>query len=336
MKTHFRTYNSLNANIFDLISGDNEVRQTQSLAYLLSKDQEVLNDLLNSNELQRIIGKVHLNSFDRIIVHSEMISSSNLRADIVIQLLKKNVPQFALIIEAKSAKTSVKSSEIIKQIERYLLPCEFPELDGFTTYGCSLTKNELIMNDPRITSISWNTIIKIVMNKSALSADFLGFLINIKGSMKFYEKEVFSIPSGRSNNYQYYYPYVYECPNEGTQYTSMKKPLFIAFRKKFGIMEKIFGVDEIIIMNPKTDFASFIANRAYSDDVKARVSYYCDQVWGKDKYDDNEKQFYILSLENQIDLPHHPRPRRNNAFRAYYKLSDILNQNKLIVKTDKD
>ena len=94
----------------------------------------------------------------------------------------------------------------------------------------------------------------MLSNKNGLAKDYLEFISRIKGTMKFYEKEVFSIPAGDSYKYQYNYPHIYECPNEGTQYTSMKKPLFMAFRKKLGIMEKIFGVEEIIIMNPKTDF----------------------------------------------------------------------------------
>ena len=108
----------------------------------------------------------------------------------------------------------------------------------------------------------------------------------------------------------------------------------MSFRKRLGIMEKIFGVDDIIIMNPKTDYQSFLNNKAYSDEVKTRVTDYCNDLWGAENYDDNEKQFFILSQTNQIELKHKPRPKRNNAFRAYYQLSELLNEDKKIVKTE--
>ncbi len=52
-------------------------------------------------------------------------------------------------------------------------------------------------------------------------------------------------------------------------------------------------------------------------------------MWGEEKkYEDKERQFFILSKENQIPLKHKPRPLINNSFRAYYKLSDLLNPEK--------
>ena len=99
-------------------------------------------------------------------------------------------------------------------------------------------------------------------------------------------------------------------------------------------MEKIFGLGDIIIINPKTDYESFITNKAYSDDFKKRVTDFCNDLQREGKYDNNEKQFFILSQTNQIDLQHKPRPEKNNAFRAYYKLSELLNAEKTIVETE--
>jgi len=155
--------------------------------------------------------------------------------------------------------------------------------------------------------------------------------------MKFYEKEVLSIPAGDSFEYQYDYPFIYECPNEGTQFTSLKKPLFMTFRQvPGGIMEKLFGVDDVIIMNPHTDFEAFWNNKSYSKEVKERVKNYCDRYWSGGLYDNKEKQFYILSETNQIVLLHKPRPRMNGVYRVYYKLSTILNQDISIISPDKD
>lgn len=336
MKLVFRTYNSLNATVFDLLSGDTEVKQTTAFAYLLAKERNSLQDFLNLEGIKRILGRISLDKYDKIVIHSELISTSNKRADIVIQLYKNNEPKIALIIEAKNAKINSSSRQIINQISGYLEPSEFFELSDFETFGCSLTKNDLIMHNPKVTAISWSSIFEMLNGKKGLAREYLEFISNINGTMKFYEKEVFSIPAGDSHRYQYNYPNIYECPNEGTRYTSMKRPLFMAFRKRFGIMERIFGVDDIIIMNPRNDYQSFMTNRAYSDDVKKRVTDYCNDFWGEGNYDDNEKQFFILSQTNQIELRHKPKPRRNNAFRAYYKLSDLLNAEKTIVEPEKD
>lgn len=336
MKQIFRTYNSLNASIFDLLSGKTEVKQTTGLAFLLSNDKNVLQGFLNIGEIQRLIGKTKIQHYNKIIVHSELFSKNRRRADVVIQLYKNNQPEFALIIEAKNAKIKSSSKSVVKQITEYLQPDEFIDLKDFKLFGCALTKNDLIMHNPQITAVSWSTIFEMLNKKGGLAKDYLEYISRIKGTMKFYEKEVFSIPAGDSYKYQYSYPFIYECPNEGTQYTSMKKPLFMAFRKKMGIMERIFGVEEIIIMNPKTDFNSFLNNKEYSNELKKRMTDYCNEYWGEDNYDDSEKQFFILSQTNQIELKHKPRPPKNNAFRAYYKLSELLDENKKTVNTDKN
>ncbi|MFD2696403.1 hypothetical protein ACFSQ0_00185 [Mesonia sediminis] len=337
MNKIFRTYNTLNASIFDLISGTTEVKQTLGLAFLLSQDKKTLQAFLKLDEIKRVTGNINLSKFSKVIVHSELISESGKRADIVIQLYKNNEPAIALIIEAKTASKSVKGKMVIDQLQAYLKPEEFPLLSQFNTYGCTLTKNDVVINHQSITAVSWHRIFEFLNKQKGLAQQFLSFISNIKGTMKFYEKEVYSIPAGGSFKYQYDHPFIYECPNEGHQYTSMKKPLYLAFRKSpGGIMEKLFGVDDVIIMNPHTDFEAFWNNKAYTKEVKDRVKYYCDNVWKGRYYDNNEKQFFILSKTNQIELPHHPKPLKNNSFRAYYKLSDILDRSTNIVEKDRD
>jgi len=337
MNNIFRTYSTLDASIFDLISGNTEVKQTLGLAFLLSQDSKVLQAFLKLDEIKRVTGNLRLSKFNKVIVHSELISDSKKRADIVIQLYKNNVPEIALIIEAKTASKNTKGQSVINQLESYLLPTVFTSLSKFTTYGCTLTKNDLVINHKRITALSWHRIFEFLSKHKGLAEQYLNFITNIKGTMKFYEKEVFSIPAGDSSEYQYNYPFIYECPNEGSQYTSMKKPLYLAFRKSpGGVMEKLFGVDDVIIMNPHTDFEAFWYNKSYSNEVKSRVKDYCDRYWKGGFYDDNEKQFFILSETNQIELPHHPKPPKNNSFRAYYKLSDILDRSTNIVEKDRD
>lgn len=334
MESIFRTYKHLDASAFDLISGSTETKQTLGLAYLLSQDSGVLKAFLKLPEIKRVLGSIRLSTFSKVIVHSELISETKKRADIVIQLYRNEKPEFAIIIEAKSANKKINGSAVITQLEGYLNSNEFPELNDFKKVGCTLTKNDVIIKHPYITALSWHRIFEMLNNKGSLAIAYLNFITKIKGTMKFYEKEVCSIPAGGSSQYQYDYPWIYECPNEGHQFTSLKKPLFMTFRLRGGgVMERLFSVDEIIILNPQNDFDAFLANKSYSEEVKARVKFYCDKVWSENSYDNNEKQFYILSEHNQIELPHRPRPKQNGVFRAYYKLAEILDQSKIIISS---
>lgn len=162
MKNTFRTYNRLNASAFDLISGSTETKQTLGLAYLLSQNHKVLMSFLKLPEIKRIIGGIRLSTFSKVIVHSELISASNKRADIVIQLYRNDKPEIALIIEAKTATKKINGKVVIKQLEGYLSKNEFPELDNFKKYGCILTKNDVVIDHKEITALSWHHIYEML------------------------------------------------------------------------------------------------------------------------------------------------------------------------------
>ena len=98
-------------------------------------------------------------------------------------------------------------------------------------------------------------------------------------------------------------------------------------------MDKLYGLDEVIVLNPRQDLESFLLSTAYDDDVKERIGAYCSKLWDGNSPDE-EKQFFVLSKTNQIHLKHLPRPPANNAFRAYYRLADLLDSNKTIVQID--
>lgn len=334
MKKIFRKYKNFNASIFDLIDGKIEVKQTIALGYLLINQEEVLNDFFKLKELSQLLGKIKINDYSKIVIHTELISKNEKRADIVIQLYKKNKPTKALIIEAKSINLNISPQKVTQQLNEYLNYEEFEELKGFELYGCILTKNSLVLNSDKIVSVSWNDILSIIVKYDGLAREYLKFLTSINGTMNFYEKEVYSIPAGGTYQYQYESPHIYECPNEGS-YKSIKKPLYFAFRKKEGIMEKLFGIEETIILNPNQDFQLFLDNPKYSEEIKKRVKCYCDSLWGEGNYANEEKQFFILSTTNQIELKHKPRPPKNNSFRAYYRLADLLDENKIYVEAEK-
>lgn len=325
----------MNASVFDLIDGDLEVKQTLALGYLLAKDDEVLSKFLKLPAFSSLIGKINLVDFSKIVIHAELCSHTRKRADIVILFYKNNAPDFGLIIEAKSIRLNISPNEVKTQILNYMENEKFDLLEGFKLYGCILAKTESVIDSNRVCSVSWSSLIEILKTTTKLGQEYLKFLTNINGVMNFYEKEVYSIPAGDSYKWQYNYPYIYECPNEGRNFVSMKKPLYFTFRKEQGVMEKLFGVEEVIIMNPKQDFDLFWKSDSYSVEIKLRVKFYCDDLWGEGKYIDNEQQFFILSLSNQIELKHKPRPRKNNSFRAYYKLAELLNPDKEFVEIDR-
>lgn len=332
MKVIFRNYQNCNASIFELIGGDSEVKQTTALGYLLSQDENVLRAFFNLKQITSILGKIKIETLSKIVVHTELTSTNDKRVDIAILLYKDNKPLKALLIEAKSIKLSISPKDVVNQLEGYLLREKFQELKHFKDiFGCILSKNDFVLQTKNITSISWNNVIAILNKYDGLPKEFLNFLMKINGTMNFYEEEVYSIPAGETSELVYQYPSIYECPNSGTNYTSIKKPLYLAFRKKGGgVMEKLFGLENIIVLNPSQDFDSFQEDPSYSEEIKKRVKYYCDDSWGEN-YANEEKQFFILSLSNQIDLPHKPKPNKNNSFRAYYKLADLLNCNKKII-----
>jgi len=119
-----------------------------------------------------------------------------------------------------------------------------------------------------------------------------------------------------------------------------QKPLYLAFRKKGGgEMEKLFKVEEVIILNFSEEFRVFMEDESYPERTREKVGSYVkhmrdNNVWSDGWLPTDEKQVFILS-ERAIDLPHNPRPRRNNSFRAYYKLADLLDQEMKIVEVEK-
>ena len=98
-------------------------------------------------------------------------------------------------------------------------------------------------------------------------------------------------------------------------------------------MDKLYGLDEVIVLNPRQDLEAFLLSTVYDDGVKERIGEYCSKLWDGNAPDE-EKQFFVLSRTNQIQLKHLPRPPTNNAFRAYYRLADLLDSNKTIVQID--
>jgi hypothetical protein len=145
--------------------------------------------------------------------------------------------------------------------------------------------------------------------------------------MKFYEREVFSIPTKEWSFEAIERFNVYECPNEG-KYLTRFKPLYLAFRRSNGgVMDKLHPADNIIILNFRNDYETFLRDKEnYSESVKVQVRGYVDFMLGHGRWNElpsDTKQVFILAT-HKIDLPKRPRPRINNSFRTYYTLADLL------------
>lgn len=133
------------------------------------------------------------------------------------------------------------------------------------------------------------------------------------------EREVISIPASGTTDIIYKYK-VHAHPDKSTGY-NYKEALYYTFRKKGGVMEKLFTLDFIVSLDPydPSDIDVHIQNT----DKKQRVLDYIEErmaSFGFDHLDTNYK-FYILKEE--IDLPHYPkRPRQNNH--CYFTLREIF------------
>ncbi|WP_281612921.1 hypothetical protein [Flammeovirga sp. SubArs3] len=337
MRKSFRLYSSMNSSYFDLISGNKETQQTKGLGLLLSKSQTALEAFLDINSIKSKIGEINLKSISRVIVNCELISNSHnkYRADIVLRFYKNGKPFKAILIEAKSINKGTSVYETNKQIENYIENEVFEELKVFgkESYGVTLTKLPSYTKHASLISITWEDIIgafyRVIPNQNTLLDDYFNFLTNINGTMKFYEKEVFSIPTAKWSEQAINKLKVYECPNSG-KYLIKHKPLYITFRKSGGgEMDKLFKVEDIIILNFHDDFETFLKDENYSENYRNRVNGYVDYLLEKKIWIElpkDEKQVFILS-DNIIELKNKPKPKNgNNSFRAYYELADLLNK----------
>jgi len=336
MQKIFRLYNKLSSSYFDLISGDKETQQTKGLGLLLSKSELALKTFLNLPAIRSKTGQLDLTEISRLIVNCELVSQTEnkFRADIVLRFYINDKPYKALLIEAKSINKGTSVYETNKQIENYIFKQSFKELAEFgsESYGVTLTKYPSYTEHPNLISLTWSDLIKAFYKAGSkdcdLLNDYFNFITNINGAMKFYEKEVFSIPTVKWSSDAISKFYIYECPNSG-KYLIKYKPLYLTFRSSGGgEMEKLYKVDEILILNFQKDLDTFLNdNKSYNSDILNNVREYAKYMkeiglWKSLPSDD--KQVFILS-KNTIELKNKPKPKINNSFRAYYELADLLN-----------
>lgn len=334
MKNIFRLYNRANSSYFDLIEGNTETKQTKGLGLLFSKSSLAFNAFLNLlKKRDNDVFIPEMKNIDKIIVDCELKSLDNeSRIDILIRLYTNKEPIIGYVIEAKSAKVSTSADVASFQLKRYIEDKKFPELMNFQDKLCgvTLTKYAKYTHNQNFISITWMDIIEIF--KEILSSkkydgsdqllnDYFKFITNINEGMKFYEKEVLSIPARDGSLKAISVCRVYECPNEG-RYEIQQQPLFLAFRRSGGgEMTELYKIDDIIILDFKEDYDVFMSDSRYSEEMKNRINKYIEIIG----VPQGEKQVFFLS-KTTIPLSNKPKPQRNNSFRAYYELADLFNK----------
>jgi len=339
MKKFFRLYTDnqteYNSSIFDLINGDKETKQTKGLAYVFSQYTDFLFSFLEYPPISEILDKklgIELNkkTITSIEVSAERISTDKKRADIVVKIDANKQPLVAVIIEAKSIKVNVNQQSLSAQIKGYLGENQFPDLIHYPKIGVALTKYN--QNIPEIANVSWENLIQLLLKfckkkkPDDIINQYLKFLTEIDKTMKFYEKEVLSLPAGQSLDLVEKYN-IYACPNSKSY--NYKKPIFVGFRKTGGgIMERLYKIEDIIILNPiiESELETF-KNSTYSDEIKDRILKYVEAEKCKGQLDSvDEKRFYVLSNTEIIELTNRPKPKRNNVKFTYYTLSEVLSK----------
>jgi hypothetical protein len=156
--------------------------------------------------------------------------------------------------------------------------------------------------------------------------------------MKFYEKEVASIPAAKSLP-AIEATHIYECP---FNYKKLKQnPLYLAFREgKGGCMKCLYSVDEVFRIEFKNEYYEFMKHKQfdspndpnYDAKIKNKIKKYVEfQGWeakGFDIDDPIKKVFVLSDKVIKFPGPDYPRPKSNNLQWPYYDLADMFDDEK--------
>ncbi|MBV4450441.1 hypothetical protein KM792_12360 [Clostridium tyrobutyricum] len=156
-------------------------------------------------------------------------------------------------------------------------------------------------------------------------------------NLRYYEKEVLSVSTGRTIELTEKYN-IYAFPNDNNH--KYKKFIFITFRRNKnlkigyigGEMENLYKVvDDTLVLDPN--------DLEYKDRIKKEYNKYADRllnyVQDRKDIDEFEKEgkfrFYILSETEQIRLDKKPVPIHGHGpGKIYYTLAEILSGRKKI------
>lgn len=322
----FRRYDKINCSFFDLIDGDTEPKQTMALGFLLAKSEPCLKEFL------KIIGlKIKYNEYIVDCEAQKKQIGNNDRIDILIRFYFNNTPTQAIIVEAKSIRANVKASVAIQQSVGYTIG--FGQLKDFSKQHVTtvaLTRDAFLNISSTTKTLSWSHLISCFHSISAKNKtdneiinNFVKYILNIKGTMKYYEEDVLSIPAGTSIK-AVEQTGIYECP---ISYRSHKKSLYVTFRKSGaskGEMSRLYKLEDIYELDINDAGAIQTVDNAVPGFFR-RINLY-KQIVSYPATSHDKKQVYVLDLNNTLQLPRPVRPIENNTSPVYYPLCDFFQQ----------
>lgn len=343
LETTFRLYQSENSkyksSFFDLIDGDRETKQTKGLAYLLNMSPELLDEFLTIDKIHSKITKVLTGSqyklfkeSDFVKIDAEMISDGieKIRRDITLTFYYKSLKVFILIIEAKNIKF-INESNIEEQLQKYVDPKFFPNDKNVPKIAITLTRYKQSFLTNKFLSITWTDIIQALYNilrlklestKSLLLKDYYNFITGVDKRMNYYEKEILSVPAGKTFE-EINKHHIHACPN--TPPYNYRDPLFIAFRQKGGgVMDKLYKIDDIFVLSPENTSVLKVIEETDLSYKERLLAYIADRKIGHGFKKNDMYRFYVLSEAEHISLHHHPHPQVNNSGGWYYTLTEML------------
>ena len=342
VKTTFQLYKGENSKLkstfFDLIDGNLETKQTKGLAYLFSLSPVFLKRFLKIDKINSTLKAFKGIKSDHIKVDAEMLSGGNdkIRRDITLTFYQKSKKVLIIIIEAKNVKLGV-NHKMEKQLKKYINSASFPYEEGAPKLMIALTKYEQYFTDPTFVSIKWTDLIEVLQQiikedidplNSLVLRDYYKFITGVDKNMHFYEKEILSVSAGKTFNEVEKY-HIHACPITN----NYRDSLFITFRQKGGVMDKLNKVVEVFELDPNDKSMVNIVTSRETPFKRRLISYLEERERGYGFKHGILYRFYILSEDEQIILPHKPHPETNNTGARYYKLAEMLS-GKEIVNTE--
>lgn len=303
----YRLYNKPYCSIFDLMGGK-EPYQTKGLGLVLAESPTAMKALLKLLKLSTLSRKL---SLYRWVVECETIASNSKdRADIIIYFYKNNVPQYVIMIEAKSINSSVPSGTIVGQLTNYSK--RFPILNLFPKVllvALSISKN---LNKSNVIFLTWDALINALLQiHEPIVENYINYLTRISSKMKYFTHEVISIPA--SVTYHLISQQnIYVCPATSKQFNARakEKPQYVAFRQRGGKITELRKIIDIIKLDLSWNRNSYVtqqdqtflnANSKYIGVVKA-IDTWCKDPVHKPLFPSGLSFVYILDTSEKIVL----------------------------------
>lgn len=329
----YRLYGKPNCSFFSLI-GTGEVGQSKSLGFVLSQSKNALRTFVKL--VQAKFNSIKWDKNDYTIIDCELRRNverkESYRADIIIRSYNQSgCSKYAILIETKCKGTKISEEPAIVQIKKYKEI--FTELQKFKNVALlTITdiRSSLKKQEDSVLSLTWGELMSAFesINESVVK-NYINYLLEIKGNMKQYDKEVLTIPAGQS--YDNINTGIYCCPvKEKGPYKKRAEshPLYFAYRQKDSVISELFKIKDIIqIERPVEDneIREYLADKYGVDFIKN-----LEQFWKPKKKE--YSYVFIFDTSETIVLPRKIRLMKGNAYSKELSLKQILNPDNSITE----